>query len=247
MTRRKTPIDFDHIKPHMCDLDLRLYILGRLPFFKGLSTETIIVINKLFIERGYDPGEIIYLDGSPATRLYVVADGNIKLMRHTLSGKDVLLDILKQGEFFGGLTHARDETYSETAHAHTPVCTLSIDGGDFRRLLSEYPDVALRVMDIVAERLQASQEMVRLLSVASVEQRLAHVLLRLGDKLGEEDDVGLLIQMPLGRGDLAELTGTTTETASRVMSRFQKDGLIQTGRQWVAIKEKSGLAALTES
>jgi len=231
----------------MCNLDLRLYILGRLPFFKGLPAGTIGEINGLFIERGYTLGEIIYFEGSPAARMYTVADGNVKLMRHTASGKDVLLDVLETGEFFGSLTHTEDDTYSETAHAHTPVCTLSIAGGDFRRLLNEHPPVALKVMDIMAERLRAAQEKVRLLSVASVEHRLAHVLIKLGEKLGEPDELGLLIQVPLSRGDLAELTGTTAETASRVMSQFQKEGLIQTGRQWVAITDNSGLAALTEN
>jgi CRP-like cAMP-binding protein len=231
----------------MCDLDLRLYILGRLPFFSGLSKKEIRDINGLFIERGYTPDQNIYFEGSSANRLYAVADGNVKLMRHTLSGKDVLLDILKPGEFFGSLSHQDEDTYSETAQAHTPVCTLSIEGDDFRRLVSEHPSVALTVLDIMARRLRGAQEMVRLLSVASVEQRLAHVLLKLGEKLGEPDQVGLLIQMPLGRSDLAELTGTTAETASRVMSQFQKEGMIQTGRQWVAITDKPRLIAFTES
>jgi CRP-like cAMP-binding protein len=224
-----------------------LYILGRLPFFRGLPASTTHDINALFIERGYVAGEIIYFEKSPASRLYVVADGNVKLMRHTLSGKDVMLDILKPGEFFGSLTHAEDDTYSETAHSHTPVCTLSIEGSDFRQILSLHPPVAMKVMDIMARRLREAQDMMRLLSVSSVEQRLAHVLLKLGDKLGVPDQVGMLIQMPLGRGDLADLTGTTTETASRVMSQLQKDGLIQTGRRWVAITNKSRLSAVSES
>lgn len=231
----------------MCDLKLRLYILGRLPFFSGLPDSTMHDINLLFTERGYAVGEIIYFEKSPASRLYVVADGHVKLMRHTLSGKDVLLDILNQGEFFGGLTHAQDDTYAETAHAHTPVCTLSIEGGDFRQILSRHPPAAIKVMEIMAQRLREAHEMVRLLSVSSVEQRLAHVLLKLGHKLGEKNDVGLLIQLPLGRGDLAELTGTTTETASRVMSQLQKEGLIRTGRRWVAITDTPGLAALGEN
>jgi CRP-like cAMP-binding protein len=247
MNRRKTPLDQEHIEPHMCDLDLRLYILGHLPFYKGLPASTIRDINELFTERGYAAGEIIYLEKSPASRLYVVADGNVKLMRHTLSGKDVMLDILNQGEFFGSMTHTEDDTYSETAHAHSPVCTLSIEGDDFRQILSSHPPVAMKVMDIMAQRLREAHEMVRLLSVSSVEQRLAQVLLKLGDKLGESVDVGLLIQLPLGRADLAELTGTTTETASRVMSQLQKEGLIQTGRRWVAILDKPGLAALSET
>lgn len=247
MVRRKIPLDDEHIEPHMCDLDLRLYILGRLPFFRELSGEAILKVNKFFTERGYTPGENIYFEKDLAKRLYVVADGHVKLMHHTVSGKDVMLDILIQGEYFGGLTQAENALYSEMAYAHTPVCALSIEGRDFRQVLNDHPQVALKVMDIMAERLRAAHEMVRLLSVASVEQRLAYVLLKLGDKLAAPDEVGLLIQMPLGRGNLAELTGTTPETASRVMSQLQKEGLIRTGRRWVAIIDRPGLAALTEN
>jgi CRP-like cAMP-binding protein len=231
----------------MCDLNLRLYVLAQLPFFKDLPVEEIQKINTMFVEYGYQAGEAIYIEKSAASRLYVVADGNVKLMRHTLGGKQVMLDILGQGDFFGGLTQGPRDVYSETAQAHTPVCTLSIAGKDFRQVLVDNPPVALHVMDLIAGRLVEAHEMMRLLSVAPVEQRLAHVLLKLGEKLGEPDEVGLLIQMPLGRGELAELTGTTPETASRVMSQFQKRGMIQTGRRWVAIKDKNGLAAISEN
>lgn len=231
----------------MCDLDLRLYVLGQLPFFKHLSPTTIKDINNSFVERGYSEGELIYLTGSPAERLFVIADGNVKLMHHTLSGKSVMLDILKQGEFFGSLSHHEDDRYFETAQAHTKVCTLSIEGGDFHHLLNIHPQVAVSVMDIMVQRLQEAQAKVRLLSASTVEQRLAFVLLKLGDKLGESNDLGWLIQLPVGRADLAELTGTTTETVSRVMSQFQKEKLIQTGRRWIAITDQPGLAKLTEN
>lgn len=244
MDNRTTPLDHEHIEPHMCDLNLRLYVLEQLPFFNHLPNSSIRKINERFVERGYAEGELIYLEGSPAKRLYVIADGNVKLMRHTLSGKDVMLAILKQGEFFGSLSHKQDDIYFETAQALTQVCTLSIEGPDFRQILNDHPQVTLKVMDIMVRRLQEAQEMVHLLSVASVEQRLADVLLKLADKLGEPTDIGLLIQLPLGRADLAELTGTTTETVSRTMSQFQKENLIQTGRRWVAITDRPGLSKL---
>ncbi len=245
MNKRKTPLDHEHIEPHMCDLALRLYILGQLPFFKDLTQAVIQSINLLFTERGYSPGEMIYLEESPAERFYVIADGNVKLMRHTPSGKNVMLDVLTPGAFFGSLSHLPGDSYTETAQAYTQACTLSIEGQDFRQILNDHPQVAVKVMDIMVQRLQDAQEMVRLLSVSSVESRLAFVLLKLADKLGDESDNGLLIQLPLGRTDLAELAGTTTETVSRIMSHFQKEKLIRSGRRWVAITDQAGLTKLT--
>lgn len=246
-SRRKIPLDTEAIPPQFCSIDLRLSLLSKLPFFTSLATPTLTEINSLFIEKGYVAGETISFAGDPAAHLFVVADGNVKLMQHTFSGQDVMLDALKQGEFFGSLSILGDDEYADTALAHIDCCVLSIGSDDFRRILQEYPQVSLKVIDIMAERLKSAHEMIRQLSAYSVEQRLAHVLLKLAAKLGQEKEVGLLIQLPLSRTDLAEMVGTTTETASRVMSRFQKEGLVRSGRQWVAITDREGLLAYKDS
>lgn len=242
--RRKTPLDSESVEVHQCSIDLRLKILGRLPFFAGLKPEAVAEINRSFREKGFMPEETIYFAGDPATHLYVVADGRVKMMRHTGAGRDVLLDLLAPGEFFGSLSAAQEEEYPETATALTPVCVLAIDKAAFREVLSRYPSAALKVLDIVEQRLRSAHEMVRQLSAFPVDKRIAYVLLKLAEKLGRRQSVGLLIETPLSREDLARMTGATPETASRVMSAFQREGLIDSGRQWVAIKNRKGLEAI---
>ncbi|HJW90902.1 MAG TPA: Crp/Fnr family transcriptional regulator [Anaerolineales bacterium] len=243
-SRRKSPIKVESVEVHMCSVDLRLEILSKVPFFAGLSRQDISSINRLFREHGCAPGETIYSASDPAERLFVLASGRVKLVQHTLGGKDVLLDILTPGEFFGSLSALGDQEYPDTAQALTESCILRISADDFRAVLDAYPSVALRVLDVLAGRLKAAQEMVRQLSAHSAEKRIAFTLLKLGEKLGVHQEVGWLIQVPLSREDLAQLTGTTTETASRVISQFQKDGLIASGRQWVAITDLPGLQTL---
>ncbi|HBY95773.1 MAG TPA: Crp/Fnr family transcriptional regulator [Chloroflexi bacterium] len=242
--RRSTPLETEDIAPQMCTVDLRLKILAKVPLFTGLSPEEVAEVNRLFQERGYLPSETIYLAGDPASRLYVVAAGKVKLLRHTVGGQDVLLDILTPSEFFGSLSALGDETYSDTAQAHTGCCALGIAADDFQTVLRRYPSVTLQVLAIVAARLHAAHEVVRQLSAHPVESRVASTLLKLAQKLGEEREDAILIQVPLSRQDLAEMTGTTTETVSRVMSQFRKAGLIRSGRQWVAIADPERLAAL---
>jgi CRP/FNR family transcriptional regulator, nitrogen oxide reductase regulator len=242
---RRSPIEPETIEPHMCSLDLRLAILGALPFFSSLSKTEIQQVNQSFTERGYQSGETIYYSGEHAERLYVVAAGKVKLLRHTYSGKDILLEVLKPGEFFGTLSTLGEENYSETAAALTSVCTLSIGSAEFRHILERFPPVSVAVLDTLSSRLQEAQDMVHQLSAHTVEQRIAFTLLKLAEKLGERNDVGLLIQMPLSRDDLAMMVGTTTETASRVMSQLQKDGLIRSGRQWVSITDQDRLRTLS--
>lgn len=244
--RRRTPVQIEQVEPAACSVDLRLSILKQLPFFSGLTQSDIRAINQQFHEHGYLPGETIYHSGDRAANLYVVAAGKVKLLRHTLSGQDVLLEILAPGDFFGSMTTASNEILLDTAQAQTAACVLAITSEQFRELLRQYAGVAVAVLDITAARLQEAQESVRQLSAYPVEQRLAVTLLKLVDKLGEPNEVGLLIQMPLSREDLAQMIGSTTETVSRTLSQFQKEGLIQSGRQWVAVSDRSRLEEIAQ-
>ena len=158
-----------------------------------------------------------------------------------------MLDMLTPGEFFGSLSTLGDDVYPDTAQAHTQTCVLSIHADDFRRILEKYPAVALKVVDIVADRLRAAHERVRQISTFSAEGRIASLLLVLSKKFGKPGDLGLLIQSPLTREDLAAMAGITTETASRVMSQFLKDSLIRTGRKWVAILDQDALERIAEA
>lgn len=243
--RRNSPLKIEVTESHMCSVDLRLKILGQLPFFNELSKSALEKINQAFHEVGYDVNEIVCFAGDPAEQLFVIADGRVKLVRHTLAGKDVLLDMLSAGEFFGSLTSSGKDVYPDTAQAQTPACILAIKKEDFRHILDLYPSVAIKLMDIVASRLRAAHERVQHLSTSSVEGRIAHVLLLLSEKFGEPREVGMLIQVPLARDDLASMAGTTPESASRVMSQFHKDGLINAGRRWVAILDRAKLEAVS--
>ncbi|MDD5370126.1 MAG: Crp/Fnr family transcriptional regulator [Anaerolineaceae bacterium] len=220
-------------------------ILSRLPFFGSLSPQALVGINRQFVEIGYAPGAAIYYSGDPASRLFVVADGKVKLLQHAMNGRDVLLDILIPGEFFGSLSLIPTATYADTAQAHTSVCALSITTGEFRTILDQFPGVTLQVLDVMSARLIAANQKVLQLSALTVEQRIAFTLLNLAEKLGVQREGVLLIDTPLSRDELASMTGSTTETASRVMSQFQSDGLVDSGRQWVAILEKSKLEAIS--
>lgn len=241
--RRKVPLELEEVEPHACSVGMRLEILGRVPFFASLSPEELAQVNTLFREKGFEPGEVIYYAGDEAARLYVVASGKVKLVSHTLAGRDVLLDLLTPGEFFGSLSTLGEAVYADTAQAQTAVCVLGIGAEAFRSILDSSPAVALRVLDVMAGRLREAQERIRQLSAHSVERRLAYTLLKLAEKFGQLKEMGLLIQVPLSRDDLAEMAGTTTETASRVMSQFQKGGLIHSGRGWVAVTDQEGLEA----
>jgi CRP-like cAMP-binding protein len=232
--------------PAVCSLEYRLKIIGRLPFFRHLSSEAIAEINRLFDDRDVPAEQAIYFEGDPGEHLYLVAMGKVKLLRHTASGRDVLLDILRGGEYFGSLAILGGRGYTESAVAQTDCCILQISSTNFEKILNRYPDVSLKVLQAVGQRLEESQEIVKQLSVYSADQRIAAALIRLATKMGEQKEHGMLIQLPFSRQDLAAMTGTTVETVSRVMSRFAEQGLVTTGRKWVEISDIQGLEQIAK-
>ncbi len=244
--RRAVPQIIESISPASCTVEHRLEVLQGLPFFRDLSPERLAEINRQFRSYDVEPGATIYLSGDPAERLYVVAHGRVKLLRHSASGQDTLLDILTTGEMFGTLAALGDLTYPDTAEAQTFCCVLGIGAQDFQAILERSPDVALRVLGIVARRLQEAHTTISQISATPVEARVAAALVKLAEKLGVHDQKGTLIQTRLSRQDLAAMTGTTTETVSRVMSQFRRDGLIESGRQWIVVTDLPRLTELAE-
>src|SRR5574340_1181045 len=210
--RRKSPLRIEVTEAHMCSVDVLLKVLGQLPFFSGLSKAELERVNQLFHEYGYQPGETICIAGDPAERMFVVADGRVRLMWQSLAGKNVLLDLLQPGEFFGSLSFRQGDVYPETAEAQTQTCILRIGAEDFQKILEKHPGIALKVLEIMSTRLRKAHERVSQLSALSVEGRIASMLSMLGKKFGRKNEMGVLIEVPLGREDLAAMTGTTTET-----------------------------------
>jgi len=240
--KRNTPLEVPSMEKHHCTIDVQLEKLGMVPFLKGLDKEALQQVSKKFSASHFAAGQPIYEEGDMATLLRVVVYGTVKLSRYTEDGKDILVDMLKPGDYFGSLNELGEDSYAETATAQSDACVLSIGNREFRTVLNANPSVALSVLDITAEKLNTAREQIHHLTTLSVEKRIAHILLKLCEKFGEEKTVGTLLQLPLSRKDLADMAGTSTETTSRIMSRFQQKGIIASGRQWVAIQDLNALS-----
>jgi CRP-like cAMP-binding protein len=228
--------------PH-CSPSLRLAILRRVPLFAALDDQSLALVDRRFHERGYAAGEMIYFTGDPAQTLYVVAIGKVKLLRHA-PRQDVLLDFVGPGELFGGLPVMGDRAYPDTAQAQTDCCLLEVLADDFQAILDAYPPVTRTLLGIVSERLLAAHATIGRISAYPVESRVAATLLALAGRFGAAEQGAERLQLPLTRQNLADMTGATVETVSRVMSQLRKQGLIRSGRGWVALLDRDRLAAL---
>jgi CRP-like cAMP-binding protein len=221
-------------------------ILGGTPFFSPLPVADVDQIAANFRQVDFRAGETIHRAGDPAARLAIVAAGMVKLSRPTADGQDVVVNILTSGDYFGSLADLGDAFYTEDATAQTDCCILVATAQEFHQLLERFPPVALATLQLVAERLRDAHQAIEQLSAYSVERRVASTLLKLADRVGRPEGTGTLIEMPLSRQDLADMTGAKVETVSRVMSEFRRAGLIDSGRRWIAVTDHDGLAEIAE-
>lgn len=230
--------------PHRCPRPVRLYVLARAPYFAGSSDEELNRIDRLMQTGSWAAGSYVYHAGDPADALYVVAEGRVRLTHLTEDGVETVIDILGPGEMFGTLATLGEPRHRNSASTLVGSCTLRIEQDDFRDVLATQPGVALRVLDDVVERLARAQADIGGQATATVAQRTATALLRMADKFGvDRGDGGTLIEVPLSRTDLAGLARSTPESVSRVMSRWRKEGLIDTGRRWTSVLDRRRLQA----
>lgn len=247
MSRRRTPIEptILHQELH-CSIENQRRLLGASPYFASLDPDQISDVQASFRQHHYAEGDPIQVAGEPATRLNIVAAGMVKMVRPTVDGQDVLLDFLGPGEHFGSLAALGSATYQEDITAHTACCILYTTAETFQELLRTYPSVAVSSLEMVAARLRDAQSTIEQLSAYPVEHRVASTLLHLAEKRGKAQESGTLIEMPLSRQDIADMTGAKVETVSRVMSEFRRSGLIDSGRRWISVLDHEALANIAD-
>lgn len=237
-SQRATPVTPVAVTAAHCSpADVRR-ILNETPFFRDLPAEEMPNIASVFRQRHYAAGEPIYHAGDEATRLLIVAAGMVRIVRPTIDGQDVLLDFASPGAVFGSLQMLGDATYTDDATALTECCILQATPEAFRNLLTRYPAAAMATLAFVADRLREAHSTIEGLSAHPVPRRVAATLLKLADRVGREREVDMLIDMPLSRQDLADMTGATIETVSRVVSDLRGRGIIDSGRRWVSIVDR---------
>jgi len=216
-------------------------VVRTVPLFASLHEDVWDEVAGMLNGLCYARDAYLFFEGDLPEHLYVIWMGRIKLVRHSIDGRDVVLDVLGPGRLVGEVAVFEGAPYSQTAQAMEEVAVIAIARHDYLALLQRYPTLALAVINELGRRLRVVNDLVQSLAVDRVERRIARALLRLALYNGTPTRDGTMIQMRLTRQDLADMTGTTVETAIRVMSRFRKYGWITTQRGRVVIKQPEQL------
>ncbi len=193
-----------------------------------------------------EDGAFFFMEEDCAEKAYVLLDGKVKLTQITLDGQQVLLEYLTPGRLFGIIAVLENFTYPVTAQAVGRCRALWWDRATLNQLMEQYPRMALNALRILAGRIRLFQYQVQELSTQRVERRIARAILRLARQSGRKTAEGVLIDLPLSRQDLAEMTGTTLYTVSRVLKEWEKRGVVESKRQQVLIRSPHGLVIIAE-
>jgi len=221
-------------------------LLTQAALFQGLPPANTQAVLQRAKRVGIERGALLFRQGGRAGAIYVLVRGKIKLTQVQPDGQEVIVRIIGPGDVFGAIAAFGDAIYPVSAEAAQAAEVLAWDGKAMAGLLMQYPVVALNALRILVARVHELQDRLSELATAHVEQRLARAVLRLIAKAGTKVDEGVLLDMPLSRRDLAELTGTTLYSASRILSRWEAQGLITPGRQRLLVRDPHGLVSTAE-
>lgn len=217
--------------------------ITKLTLFEKLSLKEQVVFSKWFVARTHKRGEALYHEGERVGHLVFVVRGKIKLVKHTPQGKDVILAIVTPGEAVNLEATLGPGAQLTTAIAVEDSAVVVIERQVFRKLAESYPGVLRASAEILALHVAEQLDLVKELSVAKVDSRIAGTLLRLGDKLGTRiQDGPIQIDIHLSRQDIADLSGTTIESAIRTLSRFGRERLVTTTKESILIEDRESLA-----
>ncbi|HUO62809.1 MAG TPA: Crp/Fnr family transcriptional regulator [Terriglobales bacterium] len=224
--------------------DERATTLKSNPVFAGLPARDLDALAASAREDAYRVREYIFMEGDPARWLCVVMSGRVKIVRHSRTGKDVVLELLGPGEVFGGVAVIEKRPYPAAAQAVEATTVLKIPAEALIPATERHPAIIKEMALMIGRRLHTAHDSVKSLSVDPVEARLAAALLRLAERDGTRTKAGLALPFHLTRQSLADMTGTTVETAIRVMSRWLKSRLVIDEGGHLLIADRTALAEI---
>ncbi|WP_054522679.1 Crp/Fnr family transcriptional regulator [Thermanaerothrix daxensis] len=218
-------------------------MLQRVEALRHASPEEVRTLVRLGLPRAVEEDGFFFFQDDPAERAYILLAGRVKMIQVTPAGQQVTLRTIGPYRLFGAIGAVNPTaTYPASAQALQDSLAWGIASSDFRRLLQNNPALLLDLTHMTTDYLREMQERYREMVTEQVEQRIARVVVRLAGQLGRRIPEG--IELTFSRQDLAEIAGTTLYTVSRVLSGWEKRGLILTGRERLVILHPHALAQL---
>lgn len=214
--------------------------------YRGLTPVEIDLVQRAAKIVEVKEKEFFFFQGDTADCLYILASGKVKLTQVTSDGQQIIFTLVGIGMLFGAIAMVEGSEYPVSAEAMQDSWAWSWSHAQIMEFVKQMPALALNAVKLMAQQIQEFQARYRELATERVERRLARALLRMAAQAGKKNPQGVFIDMRLTRQDLAEMTGATLFTVSRIISQWEARGLVIGGRERIIIVFPHGLVQIAE-
>ncbi|MDU4910054.1 Crp/Fnr family transcriptional regulator [Clostridium baratii] len=218
------------------------YCASKVPIFENLDCDELSEIVKSINHNRYSKGEVLFSEGSIANSMFFVNEGKVKLYKYTKEGKEQILHILSEGEFFGELNLVNSSIHNFNAQAikNCKICSLSNE--EMKNIIMKNPQIGIKLLQSVGERLDSIENLAQNLATNDADSRVAYLLIDLLEKSGNINSDKKEINIQMSREDMANCVGVTRETLSRKLRSFEDEGLIKIVKiKQILILDEEGL------
>jgi CRP/FNR family transcriptional regulator, cyclic AMP receptor protein len=220
---------------------VRINGLSRVPLFAGLPEDKVATLETLTQRRSFRRGEVVFHKGDPGDTLYVIAQGQVKIVLPSDSGEEALLGVLDEGEFFGELSLIDEQPRSATIVATEQTETLVLRRDDFLKFVVSSPELAIDMLRVLSRRLRETDEFIEDAIFLDVPGRLAKKLLELANQYGRHTPIGTVISLRMTQQELATMVGATRESVNKHLRSYRSRGILEIDRQRIIILRPSEL------
>jgi CRP-like cAMP-binding protein len=221
-------------------------LISDLPVFEGLSAAALDNILKHAHARHYTKGTAVFSQNEAAHSFFLLLHGRLRVTQVTPHGEQIVVRFVSPGDLFGVAMALGRDDYPGTATAIVDSLALLWPSAAWPEMIGRHPALATNAMRVIGGRLQEAHQRLREISTEDVERRVAHAVLKLADEAGKTSKSGTTIDFPLSRQDIAEMTATTLHTVSRIVSAWEAAGVIEGGRQRIAIRDRARLQGIAD-
>ena len=221
-------------------------IVKPLPLFAKMTDTELDNILSYATSSRVAQGEDVFVQGAPANHFFLLLNGRLKVTQITEEGQQIIVRVVHPGDLFGFAKALQRTDYPGTAHAAAESLYLGWPTSLWSFFVEQNPALALSALQTIGNRLEEAHTRIREMSTQEVERRVAHAVVRLAGKAGKVEGNGVRIDFQISRQDIAEMTGTTLHTVSRILSAWEGRGLVEGGRQKLLVKDIKGLARVAD-
>jgi CRP/FNR family transcriptional regulator len=216
-------------------------LLSHVPAFETLAPPDLVRVAQVAVPRRFEPQQVIFREGDDSDTCYIVRSGHARAVREHPDGRTISLAHFGPGDIFGELAMFDDEKRSATVETLDDVDALAVLGADMRRLLREHPDISVKLVISLGRRLRAANERISRQSFQTVQSRVAGVIAQLVEQARAEGAGPGDVLVTTTQADVAQLAGSSRESASRFLAVLERAGIVTQGRGRLTVHDAGAL------